>query len=131
MEDVNLTFSLEQIKNKDTLNVFSDASMRKSNDGTSVGCYYAVAVCGDDMIDTKYGFNSDSTVNACEIRGIRNSIILAMKYRYQFPYINIFCDSQVSVFGLRDYLPNWFFDPETGLLYNSTKQPVANQSVFV
>ena len=131
MEDVNLTFSLEQIKNKDTLNVFSDASMRKSNDGTFAGCYYAVAVCGADILDNKYGFNSDSTVNACEIRGIRNSIILAMKYRYQFPYINIFCDSQVSVFGLRDYLPNWFFDPETGLLYNSTKQPVANQSVFV
>ena len=57
MENVNLTFSLEQIKNKDTLNVFSDASMRKSNDGTSVGCYYAVAVCGDDMIDRRGGMD--------------------------------------------------------------------------
>lgn len=131
MEAVNLTFSLAQIKNKDTLNIFSDASMRKSNDGTSTGCYYAVAVCGDEILDSRYGLNSFSTVNACEIRGIRNSLLLAMKWRYKFYYINIFCDSQVSVFGLRDYLPNWKFDYNTGLLYNSADNPVANQSVFV
>ena len=131
MEDVNLTFSLSQIRNKDTLNIFSDASMRKSNDGTSTGCYYAVAVCEDNILDSLYRFNSCSTVNACEIRGVRNSLLLAMKMRYQFYYINIFCDSQVSVLGLRDYLPNWYYDRNTGLLYNSAKNPVANQSVFV
>ena len=40
MENVNLTFSLEQIKNKDTLNVFFFFFMRKSNEGIFEGWYY-------------------------------------------------------------------------------------------
>ena len=125
------TFQLSNIKNPFTLNLFSDASMRKTNDGTMSGCYGAIAVVDDTIIDSLYRINSSTTVNACEIRGIRNSLRLANKYCKEFSYINIFCDSQVSLLGLRDYFHNWKFDPNSMQLIGTMKQPIANQSVFI
>lgn len=96
---------LPQIYNKDTLNIFSDASMINSSEPKlGTGCYGAVAVCGDQIIDSFYRISSRSTNNSCEIKGLRAAILLANKWKGQFSFINIFSNSQISVFGLKDYI---------------------------
>ena len=117
-----LTFG--EVYNEKTLNIFSDASMRKT-----MGCYGVVAVCKDDIIDSMFRPCSNSTSNSSELRGLRGALTLANKWSSQFYHINIFCDSQVSLLGLRDYYPNWKI--KNNILYNSSNKPVVNQSIFI
>lgn len=118
------TLEFGQIYNDKTLNIFSDASMRKH-----MGCYGVIAVCKDDIIDTMIRPCSNSTSNSSELRGLRGAIILAQKWSPYYYHINIFSDSQVSLFGLRDYIFNWKQKGDT--LYTTANKPVANQSIFV
>ena len=117
---------LSQFYNDNTLNIFSDASIDKNS-----GCFGVVAVIGDNIIDTRYRLISDTTSNNSEIKGIRSAIDIALKYRDKFQYINIFSDSLISINGLREYIYSWKYNEKTGLLYNSTRKPVANQSIFI
>jgi hypothetical protein len=38
---------------------------------------------------------------------LRLAVGIALKYRYKYPVINIFSDSQISIFGIRDRILNW------------------------
>lgn len=106
-------FTIEMIKNKNSLNLFSDASMRRVTYKNHATCYGSVAVFGDNIIDEMFRMNSECTVPAAEIRGIRCSLILALKHRHEFKIINIFSDSQIALFSLRDYMYNWKFNKAT------------------
>lgn len=125
---MNNTFELADFYNKYTLNLFSDASILK-NKNKFTGCYESVAVVEDTIIDSEYRIATDTTVNESEIKGIRLSLSLAVKYFNQFERINVFSDSQISIFGLRDYIYNWRCKNNT--LYSSLKKPVKNQSIFI
>jgi ribonuclease HI len=119
------------INNIATLNLFSDASMRNYSKSNNLlaGCYGSVAVAGDRIIDEDIRCTSITTVPAAELRGLRLSLGLALTYRSLFKVINIFSDSQVSLFGLRDYIYNWKQRGDT--LYTTGNKPVANQSIFI
>ena len=127
-------FVLEMIHNDHTLNIFSDASMRRHEKGILDSCYGAVAVCKDNIIDEWFRIQSSCTVPAAEIRGVRCSLTLAHKWKYYFQHINIFCDSQLAIFGLREYIYKWQYNPADNLLYNGLKgnrKPVKNQEVYI
>lgn len=126
----NTGIQLSQIYNKKTLNIFCDASIIKRNNITT-GCYGVVAVCMDDIIDSIYKQVSNTTSNNSEVKGLRAALSLANKYKYNFPIINIFSDSQISVFGLRDYIYNWKYNIHDGLLYGSADKPIKNQEIFI
>lgn len=121
---------LSQFYNKDTLNIFSDASI-VGRSGNFTGCYGVVAVCEDNIIDSCFKLASHTTSNNSEIKGLRAAISMANKWKYNFKYINIFSDSQISVFGLRDYIYKWRYNPSDGLLYGTSKTPIVNQEIFV
>ena len=123
-------FLIDIIKNPNTLNIFSDASMRARGKNILDTCYGAVAVHMDTIVDELFRVSSESTVPAAEIRGIRCSLSLALQYRYQFKVINIFSDSQIALFGLRDYIYGWNFKKD-GRLYNKSSKIVKNQELFV
>ncbi len=128
--------SIDMFKNEDTLNIFSDASMRtvKKSTHTLASCYGAVAVHKDQIIDEMFRIQSISTVPAAEIRGIRCSLALALKWRSKFRVINIFSDSQISVFGLRDYIYNWRYNQNTHKYYlgkHGQSNEVKNQELFI
>lgn len=112
--------------NNNVLNIFCDASISKTT-----GCYGVAAVCMDNIIDTNYRIVSNTTNNNSELKGLRSAISMANKYKYNFQTINIFSDSQISIFGLRDYIYKWKFNPKDGLLYGSSKNPIINQSIFI
>ena len=126
----NNNFLIDKIKNKNTLNIFSDASMRSRGKNVLDTCYGAVSVNMDTIIDERFRISSESTVPAAEIRGIRCALSLALQYRYNFDVINIFSDSQVALFGLRDYIYGWTFRKD-GRLYNKSSKIVKNQELFV
>lgn len=125
-------FVLEMIYNNNTLNIFSDASMRKRGQFMD-SCYGSVAVCKDDIADELFRINSNCTVPAAEIRGIRCSLILANKWKYMFTNINIFSDSQIALFGLRDYIYNWKYNPADNMFYNGRNKLnlVKNQELYI
>ena len=49
-----------------------------------------------------------------------------------FRTINIFSDSQIAVFGLRDYIYNWKYNPEEERYYlGNRKSEVKNQELLI
>lgn len=123
-------FHIDMIKNPNTLNIFSDASMRSRAKNVLDTCYGAVAVHMDNIIEELFRMNSESTVPAAEIRGIRCALSLALKYRYQYPVINIFCDSLLSIDTMRNYIYGWRFKSD-GRLYSKSSALVKNQELYV
>lgn len=91
----------------DILNIFTDASIKNRPNRKYSGCYGAAAVVYNEVIDEFCRIISDTTNNNAEIKGIRAGVYLALKYKGIFKTINIFSDSQISVFGLRDRIINW------------------------
>lgn len=129
-------FTIDMFKNKDTLNIFSDASMRtvEKSTNTLASCYGSVAVNADSIIDEVFRLQSISTVPAAEIRGIRCSLSLALKWRSEFRVINLFSDSQVAILGLRDYISNWQYDMSTNKYYiksGKSRNYVKNQELYI
>ena len=128
-------FILSMIYNNNTLNIFSDASMRKHGSKQLDSCYGSVAVCKDNILDELFKINTDCTVPAAELRGIRLSLDLAFKYRYMFPVINIFSDSQISVMSIREYFYKWVYDINTNQYYTGTIKrmgsPAKNQHLIL
>lgn len=120
--------NLDYFYNPQTINIFSDASILKRKK-SFLGCYGSVAVTGDNILEKKYRLVSNTTVNNSEIKGIRASIIFAIKYANMFDRINIFSDSEISVFGIRDYIYRWKF--KNGQLYTSAGKPASNQEIFI
>lgn len=125
-------FDFNIIYNDYTLNLFSDASMRPNayNKNILNACYGSVAVCKDVIIDEVLELNTNCTVPAAEIRGIRSSLYLALNYRNLYKNINIFSDSQIALFGLRDYIYKWRFDTNTNKFYNSNNIKAKNQELY-
>lgn len=127
----NDNISIDMIRNTSSLNIFSDASMRtvSKREHRLASCYGAVAVYGDNIIDERYRVQSEATVPAAEMRGIRCSLSLALQYRQNFPVINLFSDSQISVFSLRDYIMNWRYNSQADSFFIKKKE-VKNQELI-
>ena len=132
MEDVILRN--ENIFNKDTLNIFTDASIttiRKPGHNETIGCPGAYVIGGDKELDLQTQILRNSTNNNSEITAIFMGVLEAQKYRNYFKYINIFSDSKISVFGLREWIFNWINNTNNGVMLSSTGKPVANQDIFL
>lgn len=121
---------LSSIYNPETLNIFSDASTIKKNNIT-YGCFGAVCVVGDEIIDSKYVVFEKTTSNACEVHGVLLAFDFAFKYMKQFKFINIFSDSLYSVKGFREYIYGWRYHKHKLYRTPSKKHPVEHQEVFV
>lgn len=114
-----------------TLNIFSDASVRRKGKNSFDTCYSVVAVNENTIIDSDTRIISNSTNNGGEIRGLRLALSIANKWINQYDFINIFSDSKISIIGLREYIYNWRYDKKTGKLINSSGSIVSNQEVFI
>lgn len=122
---------LRQIDNPYTLNIFSDASIKDKGYRSYDGCYGAIAVVNNAIIDEIYRVASDSTNNNSEIKGIRAAVLLAIRYGSNYQNINIFSDSQISVLGIRERFPNWNYNPKTHRLYGYDRSQIKSQEVFI
>lgn len=117
------------IFNKESVNIFTDASITTYN-GMTIGCPgYAVYV-GDLIVDLGYAIDYDSTNNYSELHAILLGVIAASKYQ-DFKYIRLFSDSQTSIYALRDRIFKWITKARKGQLYGTSKAPIGNQDIIM
>ena len=119
----------EDIFNENSLNIFTDASMRTMPNGEMVGCSGVCAIGGCEILEESYIINRNSTNNDSEIKAIRNGIFIGKKYKNRFPIIRLFSDSQISIFGIRDRIFKWKLSRNEFFGYEGN--PIKNQSIFV
>lgn len=125
----------QELFDSNVLNIFTDGSIYKHNlFNETIGCPGALAVqytdnnfieIDKDMIIRRYSTNNDSEINAI-LLGIR----IAIKNRNYFDKINLFSDSQICIFGLREWIYNWIKCTQNGIMYSSSGTEVANQEVI-
>lgn len=118
------------------LNVFTDASVKHSKDKTyTVGCPGFTIFKGRQMIlPVQSQYIPDSTNNESEIIAIVNALYYILCNRIYFgdiTVINIFSDSKISIYGLREWYNSWRRNIHNGVMYNSSGKPVANGRFFI
>lgn len=123
------------IFNTDTLNIFTDASIKKITNEYTVGCPGAVAIRTLDNGDTTFiteqiYLEHNATNNSSEIKAIALGIDLALKFRTGFKTINLFSDSKICIYGLREWIFNWIHNIDNNIMYGSSGNPVSNQETF-
>ena len=124
------------IFNPETLNIFTDASIKTLKDtGETLGCPGAVCVGTNEdgstyIIDEAYYIERYATNNSSEIKAISLGVSKALQYRNNFKQINLFSDSMICIHGLREWLYNWLNCIYNGVMYSSSGKPVANQQTF-
>lgn len=114
--------------NKNTLNIFTDASVCQKDHNTCPGF---VSYIGKDRINEKYLILDHSTNNEGEIYAIYMAITEAILKKPFISRINIFSDSRISVMGLREWIFNWIQNRKDSVLYNSSGEIVKNQELFL
>lgn len=111
------------------LNIFTDASITKSIYDETIGC--AGAICMEDNNLCKFEILRDSTNNISEITAVKLAVQLALENRDKFDVINIWADSQWSIYGMTKWIRSWMSTMINGVIYNSSGYPVKNQQIFL
>ena len=111
------------------MNIFTDASITKTIYNETIGC--AGAICLEDNNICKYEILRDATNNVSEITAIKLAVELAIAYKNLYPIINIWSDSQLSIYGLTTWIKPWMNNRENNIMKNSSGQDVKNQHVFL
>lgn len=124
-----MDYLYQTFRQDSVLNIFCDASTNGTGSDLKV-CYGAVAVVMDNVIDSTYRINTHSTSVQAEAMAVSMGIALAIKYKHKYPIINIFSDSQITIYNLRDRIYNWRCDGE-GTLYSKSNTPAANQTIYI
>lgn len=119
-----------EIFNDKTLNIFTDASVLKTEKET-IGAPGYVAVIDQSIVDQRNMILRESTNNESELYAIYMAIQYALQNRDKVEVINIFSDSQFSVYGLREWIFSWLNNIKGDRLYNSSGKEVANQKIFM
>jgi len=116
----------EEYMNKDVLNIFCDASTNKEGHNKYNACAGAVAVNENIILEEDFRVISGGTSVKGEISAIKQGIFLAYytyaKSKYKFKTINLFSDSQLAIYGIRDRILSW--DCKNGKLYGYGNDPI-------
>lgn len=131
-----LTFN--QLFNEKTLNIFTDASIYRDENGYTISCPGALCVTTSNdevnILEKDCGEKNlifNSTNNEGEISAITLGLYYAIKYGSMFENFNLFSDSNICIQGLNDWIFNWFNNINNdGLMISSSGTPVANQSII-
>ena len=111
------------------MNIFTDASIIKTIYGETIGC--SGAICMEDNNTYKFEISRDSTNNISEITAVKLAVELALQNRDRFDTINIWSDSQWSIYGLTKWIRSWTNNMQNYNLMNSSGEIVKNQQIFL
>lgn len=115
----------------EAIEIFCDASIREFPDSKrTFGC--AGAICPGYGLQ-KLQILPDSTNNRAEAVAVLLAVKLAKEIcnAYGEKNIIIYSDSQISVFAIRKWMPDWLKKRKRGILYNYSDLPVKNQEVYL
>lgn len=122
--------------NGNTINIFTDASIKRiRKEWAYIGCPGFIVYIGNTEIYHYTEILNFATNNESEAR----AVYLALDYLLQLlptlfkpTRINIFCDSKLTVYAVREWYKSWFNTiDEQGIVYNSSGLPVANQRIYI
>lgn len=120
----------------EVFNIFCDASIDTKEKVACSGLILTNALA-NEIISIEHFIQTNATNNSSEILAILSSIRLAIRFKNILNInciFNIFSDSKLCIFGLRDWLGKWYANQkiEDGIsvLYGSSKDPVKNQEYF-
>lgn len=116
------------------LNVFCDASVTKVEDKYTSCPGYAIVNKGK-IIKSDYKVIYNTTNNYGEIYAIRMGVKAVYDMGYKLgtvSRINLFSDSQISIFGLREWIFTWYQNLNNNMqMVSSDKRlEIANQEVY-
>ena len=116
------------------LNVFCDASVTKVEDKYTSCPGYAVVNKGR-IIKSDYKVVYNTTNNYGEIYAIRMGIKAVYDMGYKLgtvSRINLFSDSQISIFGLREWIFTWYqnLNSNMQMVSSDKKVEISNQEVY-
>ena len=125
------------IKDNSILNIFTDGSiLKKVSTGETIGCPGALIMSYESdkfkVINKAHLIVRNSTNNDTEIRSILLGIDLAINYinkNNNVKKINLFSDSKICIFGLREWIFKWINCVDNYILFSSSGNPVANQEI--
>lgn len=118
--------------NEDTVNIFTDASIKKINIGgedTYIGSPGADAYYMGECVYSLRNIIPLCTNNESEIVAIRMGLNIAANLRPDMK-INLFSDSKLSIYGVREWIYNWVRNEHDGIIYG-TGGPLINQQHFL
>lgn len=126
---------MRNLFNLNTLNIFTDASVKSKQDGNFISCAGAVCVItkedgSTEIVDQNYIVLDNATNNRGEIYAVYMGVLFALKYRNNFEKINIISDSQFAIYGLTRWIYNWKASATINSFKNGSKKTVANQDIF-
>ena len=110
-----------------SINIFTDASITKSIYGETIGCSGAIYM--ENTATCKFEISRDSTNNISEITAIKLAVELAIQNKLDM--VNIWSDSQWSIFGLTKWIRSWMNNMKNYQLMNSSGEEVKNQQIFL
>lgn len=120
----------EDMDNNHVLNIFTDASIYKT-DKYMNACSGAIIVCNDTIIENATLPLYSATNNRGELTAILLGLTIAMKHiNPNIMRIQLFSDSKISIFGLREWIYNWIHNSCNGVLM-STSGEVKNQDLIL
>jgi len=115
---------------KNAINVFTDASLVRKND-TPITCSGFITMQDGNIIDKGLKVIHGSTNMYGEIYAIKMGIENLLQYKDTDRFLNLFSDSRVSIFGLREWIMLWYSNSQDKILKNSSNVPVYNQEVIL
>ena len=120
----------KSVFNKNTLNIFTDAStVNKPNE--IIGAPGYIAVIDDIVVNKEIEILRDTSISESELFAIYMAIQYAVVNIKRVGAINIFSDSQFSVYGLREWIFKWVNNIRNDKLYNASGKEVAHQNLFM
>lgn len=127
-----MKLSRDKIFNDNTLNIFTDASIKKRSNGETIGCAGALAYIGDYFIDESLDLVRETTNSNSELKAIEKGVELALLYRNRVDTINLFSDSKISIYGLREWIFKWVnMSVGSDKLIKADGSPVMNQDIIL
>lgn len=127
---MNSIIKTEDVFAEDTLNIFTDASIRKIKGGETLGCAGMLAVLGNGTKSyERFQIIRNTTNNNSEIKAIRLGVEEAIRQKNYFKTIRLFSDSQISIFGIRDRIFKW--QNRGGSLCGYEGTPIKNQDIML
>lgn len=127
----------EYFINGNTINIFTDASIKRiRKEWAYIGCPGFIVYLGNTQLYQYTEILNFATNNESEARAVYLALDYIINYLspnlFNVSRINIFCDSKLTVYAVREWYKSWFNSvDQQGILYNSSGLPVINQRYYV
>ena len=115
---------------KNSVCIFVDASIVKTHEQQYIGCPGCLVIYNEQQYYTDF-VRLDSSNNRSELSAVELGIEKALQFRYLGKSINLFSDSKLCIYSIREWIFKWIQNQKNSVLYGSSATPVMNQDIII